>query len=103
MENKTLYVDGGGMSVHAPTAASMSQQEFIDLWIGRINWIHDHTAKVKFLTDKYKDCQNVMKPPKYRGNVPENAVDPESLDNTVESPEKKTVKTTKRKASEKIE
>ena len=95
------FVEAGGACFHAPTAAAMSRDEFINKWIDRIDWIYDDVKRKKFLSQMYDDCVSMVNPPKFGGNVAES---PEQSGNiTVNNDDKPAKPERKRKSTEKKE
>lgn len=64
--NPGEYVNGGGMSLHAPSIIAMGKDAFIAFYVDRITFINDRLGRIKYLTGKYEDCVNLMNPPKYK-------------------------------------
>ena len=102
MANKEYqFVEAGGACFHAPTAAAMSRDEFINKWIDRIDWIYDEIKRKKFLSQMYDDCVAMVNPPKFCGNIAEPVDKSENI--TVNPDEKPVTKVRSKKSIEKKE
>ena len=98
------YVNGGGMSLHAPSIIEMGKEAFIAFYLDKITFIQDEPERLKYLTSKYNECVELMNPPRYKtiindGKIDLETTEPEAQGNEVH--EKRTSKT--RKSTEKKE
>jgi hypothetical protein len=102
--NSGEYVNGGGMSLHAPSIIAMGKDAFIAFYIDRITFIQDVLQRRKYLTGKYEECEELMNPVRYKSvlSTPADEVSaPVDEPKDVSTPVKRTSKA--RKSTEKKE
>lgn len=102
--NSGEYVNGGGMSLHAPSIIAMGKDAFIAFYIDRITFIQDVLQRRKYLTGKFEECERLMEPVRYKTGLstpPSEVSAPVAEAKYASTPVKRTSK--ERKSTEKKE